>query len=417
MSLEFEKLTNSLDQMAQAAVGRIKNRREMIAEMSETLKRYAEDWPAIEAALDRAAERADDKFYRGARPITQLFPLDACIDPLSPPEQATIIATDGSQIMPDRHAAHLYYLINVGGIIYRHGSGGHYGGGGQQGDDGRVPEPFTVPELVYPTNDREAADFLIASGEVSVKRDLKEIGILADKAWENRKTEYPLLAVLDQRLLYWPVAGQEAASTTAARKWMAAMTKLNDSRASLAGYIDRPMTSGVINLLLALAGMDDPVFDWKSLGRSSLTGGLTDAALFSRILGGGQRSVVFVGVSQRNAQFAEHDPDNEVCFFYFNPGRTGQSIARVDIPMWVAREETAVTVVHALINHQCLILGDYPYVLARADELAVIGHQDHEELDFMIDLYMQRYGVEGHLTAKQGSKELARGGKTRHRGL
>ncbi len=44
--------------------------------------------------------------------------------------------------------------------------------------------------------------------------------------------------------------------------------------------------------------------------------------------------------------------------------------------------------------------------------MAVIGHQDQEELNFMIDLSMQRYGIASRLTAKQGSKGLARGGKT-----
>jgi hypothetical protein len=66
---------------------------------------------------------------------------------------------------------------------------------------------------------------------------------------------------------------------------------------------------------------------------------------------------------------------------------------------------------------QCRILGGYPYIIARADEMAVVTHQDHEELDFLIDLTMQRYGLRGRLTAKQSSKGLARAGKTRHEWL
>ena len=44
--------------------------------------------------------------------------------PLPPaPERFTFIATDGAQIGPDSHDVAYYYLINVGSMVYRHGSG------------------------------------------------------------------------------------------------------------------------------------------------------------------------------------------------------------------------------------------------------------------------------------------------------
>ncbi len=404
MSLEFEKLLPSLDKMAQTAASRRRNRQTIITELLATLNQYAEDWATIENTLERAKELADPKHYRAARPLTEDEPLNAQINAPVCPSQATLIATDGSQIMPDRHAAHLYYLINIGGLVYYHG-------------DGRSPEPFSDPQLIYPADDKEAAEFAINSSVVGIERDVQEIGTLAQKAWALRDSESPLLALLDQRLLYWPIGGPDAGPNEDVKAWLAAMTRIHDSQASLAGYIDRPMTGAVITLLLALAGKDDPDFDWKSLGKYATGGGLTDAVLFSQILEPGQRSKIFVGISPPNERFAEFDPGNEVCFFYLNPGQTGRRIARVDIPLWVAKNPSAVTAVHALIYDQCRILGDYPYILARADEMAVIGHQDHEELNFMIDLHMQRYGVENRLTAKQSSKEIARGGKTRHEGL
>jgi hypothetical protein len=76
-----------------------------------------------------------------------------------------------------------------------------------------------------------------------------------------------------------------------------------------------------------------------------------------------------------------------------------------------------VAQVHALVYDQCRILGDYPYALARADEMAVVGKQDQANLDMMIERHMQREGIEGNITAKLGSKNLARGGRTRHEGV
>lgn len=122
-------------------------------------------------------------------------------------------------------------------------------------------------------------------------------------------------------------------------------------------------------------------------------------------------------MSEPNQSFAEQDPANEVCFFYLNPGQVGKNIARVDVPRWVAEDEEAVTAVHSLIVDQCRILGDYPYVIARADEMAVVGRQDAAELNFMIDIVMERHGISEAITSKQGSKELARGSRTRHEGI
>ncbi len=53
-------------------------------------------------------------------------------------------------------------------------------------------------------------------------------------------------------------------------------------------------------------------------------------------------------------------------------------------------------------------------MLAHADELAVIGYQDRENLDIMIENAMARHAVHGAVTAKQSSKDAARAGRTRH---
>lgn len=404
MSLQFELLLGNLDLMARAAVQRHQNRQERIQLLLDSLEKHATEWSVVEAALQRAGDLSDPKHYRSARPLDQEEPLNASIDPPALPGEATLIAIDGSQIMPDRHATQLYYLINIGGIVYRYR---------KAGEPARSPEPFTIPELVYPRDPEEELAFAYGGSDINVKRDLKEIGTLADKAWEHRG-EPLLFSVLDQRLLYWPIGGPEASPNEDIVQWLAAMTRLRDSGSLMAGYIDRPMTGAVATMLYGLTGLDDPDFDWKSLGKQSGGMGLHDATLFAQILGPGQRSKVFAFMSPPNRRFAEYDPANEVCFFYFNPGPSAGDIARVDIPIWVAEDSAAVGMVHALVHDQCQILGGYPYVLARADEMAVIGRRDHEELNFMIDLHMQRHGIEGRLTTKQASKLWARSGKTRH---
>jgi hypothetical protein len=249
---------------------------------------------------------------------------------------------------------------------------------------------------------------------VNVRRDLTEIGTLAEIVWEHQFERPPVLAVLDQRLLYWPALSSGSESKEAIDSWLKAMSRIRECRALLAGYIDRPGKSSIITLLQTLEHLDDPTFDFTQLGRQKLWSGPTDVDLFSQLLEPGERSKVFIDHSEHNTRFRKSDEDSEVCFFYLNPSNSGRQIARVDIPMWVARERTSVDAVHALLYDQCQLLGDYPYVLTRADEMAVVGRQDQAELDHRIALRMQTVGLEGALTAKQTSKDIARGGKTRH---
>jgi hypothetical protein len=403
MTLEFEKLTDDLRQMAQQAAQRQQQRAEQVVDLLQALHDYATDWEAIDHALAQGRAKGDEKHYRSARPFSQDTPLDAQIDPPAPPAPATIIATDGSQIVPDRHAAFLYYLINVGVFVYRHGTAD-------------TPQPFTVPDIQYLEEGQFEEDFILSSGQVSIKRDLAEIGTLARTTWAEKETAvFPILSILDQRLLYWPIGSTGAAAQATVEKWCRAMTDIRRCGALLAGYIDRPGKSAVVTLLQALTA--DPDFNWKALGKSGFNQGVTDTYLFSQLLQPGQRSCVFLDVSPANERFAEIDSHNQVCFFYLNPGSTGKAIARIDIPLWVAEQPDAVAQVHALIYDQCQILGDYPYALARADEMAVVGKRDQADLEAMIELHMGREGLEGDITAKAGSKNLARGGRTRHEGV
>lgn len=404
MTLEFERLTPELTQMAQVTAERLGQRAAARDVSQALLDRYATDWTAVRQALAEANEKADPKFYRSARPLNETEPLNAAINAPAPPARATIIAADGSQIRPDRHAAYLYYLINIGGVVYHHGSG-------------QAPDQFSVPTLRYPQVDGKEDTFDDTGGTVSIERDLAEIGMLAEKALAYQTAVSPILAILDQRLLYWPLTPSGLSDNAAVTEWGLSMAAIHQTGAMLAGYIDNPATSYVITLLRSLEALNEPTFDWKSLGQRSATRGLTDVSLFDQLLEPGQRSKVFVTIAEPNHQVAARDQGNEVCFFYLNASSHGRQMARVDIPMWVAQEEEMVTAVHALVYDQCQILGDYPYVLARADETAVVTYRDQEQLNFMIDVIMARYGISHTITAKQASKNIARGGKTRHKGF
>lgn len=399
MTLEFEKLSREIDQMGRTTRSRQELRQKQLDEAHRLLSLHATDWETLRRCVDLAKQEVGEKFFWSALPVDEREPLDQGIAPPPCPTQATLFATDGSQIMPDRHAPFLYYVINVGVMIYHHG-------------EGRAPETLTFPKIRYPSDDLDENLLEYAPASVSIKRDLEEIGTLARTVWEHRFAAAPLIAILDQRLLYWPIGSLDSSEhDSAIDTWLEKMRDIQKCNAVLAGYIDRPNKISVLNMLESLK-IGTPQFDTGRFSRQQQT--LTDVDLYSQILKPGERSPVFVDISTRNERFER--AGQMVCFFYLNPGRNNdQQIARVDVPIWAAQDPALIHQLHALIYHQCqILLGNYPYVLTRADEVAVVGKQDQDYLDSWIALTMQKYGVSGSQTNKQNTKDIARAGKTRH---
>jgi len=399
MTLEFEKLSREIDLMGRTTRNREAWRQKQLAEAWQLLSQHATDWETLRGCVERAKHEVGDKFFWAALPVDEREPLDQGIAPPILPTQATLCATDGSQIMPDRHAPFLYYVINVGVMIYHHGHG-------------QVPEALTFPHIRYPSDDPEENLLEFAPANVSIKRDLAEISTLARTVWENRFAAAPLIAILDQRLLYWPIGNIDSAEQdTTIDTWLEKMSDIQRCNGILAGYIDRPNKISVLNMLESLK-VGTPQFDTGRFSRQQQT--LTDVDLFCEILKPGERSPVFIDISTRNERFEQ--AGQAVCFFYLNPGRNlDKQIARVDVPIWVAQDPTLISQLHALLYHQCqILLGNYPYILTRADEVAVVGRQDQDYLDSWIALTMQKYGINSSQTNKQNTKDIARAGKTRH---
>jgi hypothetical protein len=293
-------------------------------------------------------------------------------------------------------------LINIGVVVYFHGRG-------------MSPEQFTRPALDYPEKYQEEEEAFADRGAiVNLRRDRAEIEVLARTTFDFKGEVRPLLAILDQRLLYWPVVGDsDNDGKRVLKAWRESMTNIREIGGLLAGYIVRPGKRSILSLLDTL-DIHLPSFDKELLQGNHRWGNLTDASLFRQILEPGQRSKVFIDISHHNNEFRDDDAQNEVCFFYMNPAQRGKQIARVDIPRSVAEDASAVSAVHSLIYDQCQILGDYPYVIARADEQAVVTFKDKSHLDTMIGNKMQQYDISSQMTAKQSGKNAARGNRSRH---
>jgi hypothetical protein len=401
VTLEFNKITAQIEQMGQYLAEQEESNESKIELALQILAAYADEayLPTIHERVQDAIDK--DAGYRGARPldgpIMEAYPLAA------QPESATLVATDGSQIYPRQHAAAQFYLLNIGTMILHHGSG-------QTPDVISQPYLFYEREYVYPQEQG-----LISAVTVNARRTVAEMAALAEHAWHQRGEARPLVALLDGPLLF--VMGTEVPEREQLRKlYFSAMNRLLEFQAALAGYTDRPNSSFVVRLLHLLDTPPEEV-SRSTLSSSGRLEGLYDAQVYNRLLQPGERTALFVQMSPQNKEFRQSGGDAlEVAFFYLNVAAPGELpyLARVDIPMWVAQDRDLVAELQSLLYHQCQqITRRYPYVLMRADELAVVKGDELRQLSTLINVAMVRYGLGASESEKQASKDVARSHKTR----
>ncbi|MGH2605410.1 MAG: DNA double-strand break repair nuclease NurA [Anaerolineales bacterium] len=382
MSLDLPRVLPQVEKMGVTAARRARELGKRIPEARRALATTAA-LPAEELArrLDRAG-----RDWRGARPSVES--LDSAIPAPDHPPQLEVIGADGSQIYPDRHAAALYFLVNIGSLHVVHGSG-------------EAPQASSTPRLVFEDQDLyDKFDGLIRAESVQAERDIAEMEELARRA--EAAPARASLALLDNGLLLW-IALQEKelghgpVEAYLSRYW-AAMRRLRKAGSALAGFVDRPRSADVLSLL-HLATTPLEAIDAEQL-RATPFRGLADRALFAAHLKPGERSALFVDGSPVNLRF--HEQGHPVLFFYLRIGQD-DSIARVEVPGWVAERKEMLDTVHTGILEQSRITG-IPYVLVRAHELAVVTQADRQRLDDLLGAELMRQGLAPRLSRKAETK-------------
>lgn len=382
-----------------AKLGEVVSERQELAgrdldRLRDLMQKIGTDTDKVHESMKLARPEIDEREYRGALPLVDGCDVASGIDvPEKRPTSATLIAVDGSQAVPSRHDSHQYYLLNIGWIVYALGQAG-------------APVVDSVPSLFYVGDGKTERDDITAT-KVGVERDAREIVRLAAETWARRNQAEPLVPIMDQRLQYWPI-GLQKGSLDYAQKWVEQMQKIEDAGGWLVGYVERPETSAIITMLNTYSYANG----WSDVEVLTKRPELRDVSIYRRLLTAGQRSCVYQ-VFNLSAQYKPFvDKGQEICFFYFNPPGAGD-VTRVDLPLWVAEQADVVEQIHGILYDQCLKLNGYPFVLTRADEMAVVRSEDREILERLIAQEMGKNGVWGRQTAKQVGKNLTRAGRRR----
>ena len=381
--LELSKVMDQVNAMSLEIARRQARYQELVNKARQALVAFDPVDDALRAKIARAQEV--DPTWRGAQPCDDR--LNARFVPSPAEEDASLIGVDGSQIYPNRHGPALYYLINTGVIVLRQGSG-------------EAPLINTRPQVFFTEDDLYDGNLnLLNAQAVNDLRESEEMRELAQWAAAERShwggdLERLILAMTDGPLLIWiseeeKSAAGEKAAWERVQAYLQQLQDIQNSRAIPIGYVARPRSANVLRLL-HVAQLEESEIT-KEAVRASRYRALTDATLF-RDLHPHQRTALFSSTAQVNKTFA--DSGQKICFFYINIARDPDAphIARVDIPEWAARQPGALDQVHRAIVRDC-DGANYPYVLIRAHELALVTYHERQELEKMLNIaYMRLTG-------------------------
>lgn len=315
-----------------------------------------------------------------------------------PPPEFTVIASDGSHVDVDRHRSVRCYLINIGSVIL------HYGA-----------SPAATLES-FPTLYGEDKDLVIASGTgreqsvagalLGIKRGVEEVRELSRLAKASAGS--PTLALLDGTLIMWnleayPEFVSDALLVTGFLSHLDDIMNQSGSGNPLAvaSYISFPRSTDVVNVLRVALCPGEPVDCDRCLTGNhrecDRMSGISDRELFSELLNVGERSALFISESSILRRYGPH----QVYFFYL---RVGDEIARVEVPRWVATNESLLNLVHTLVLDQCRRGHGYPVALSEAHEKAVLSGADREYFWRLVESAL----VAEHLTTATSAKSQSK---------
>jgi len=388
MPINYQQAYERIKEIGASALERRKKKEEAQELARNLLSSFDSELDSLRSKVETAKEA--DSNLRCAVPRTENL---ASSHPVPDSViQVTLIAADGSQIVPNRHEALQYYVINVGAIAMQIGSG-------------NTPEVVTDTELRVLD---EFDDTFFSDSQVALQRDVAERKKLLEMAENYSGT---IIALTEGQLELWGSVDNENAREfeKSLQDYLNVLEQLHRKKIIAGGYVDKPGANWFVKLL-EIAGT--PPEELKNVRKNRLLAGVTDLWLFSQILGEHERSAVFA-LQAKSAE--KYKGALAIHFFYINVGdKKHPKIARVDVPLWVAENPSMLNALHAVLVEQSKIMGKapFPYLLHRAHEIAVVTHREKEEIDRLLSRDILSSGGElGEKSGKQTAKDLQ--GRTR----
>jgi NurA domain len=392
MPLDLLDLSSQVRQMGEQLARRRADEQRRLDLLDAMLADYCDRWQEL-------ADLAESVPQRVAVPTG---PLDERLPPHPRPAAYTAMATDGAEIDPDRHGGSGdFYVINVGRVRIPYGQPAREVELRSTSSLGYTDEQLFIvdprdPRRQVPMRDRH----------LDALRTVEELRALADLAEAEARDASdagpPAVALVDGTLLF-SVLEERPRDFLRNRFYTDFVAQLQRHKSAgipVAAYASRSRGIDLVHLFRAICRGAPNDCSACSAAHVCALRGLTDAQLLGRWLGRWQRSGLF---RVRSNVHAPYYVGHDVYFFLLN---TGDEIARVEIPEWVARDRAQLDLVHAVVVDQSTKGFGYPAVLARADDRAVISTGDRDVLDTLIQQELARQGVVARASAKLSRKQV-----------
>ena len=393
MPIDYQQIYAKIQEIGKGARERKKTLEERRAKARELLIAYGNQLDVLRSKVDAA--KAADANIRCAAPLNE--PIASSYPPPDTVKEATLIAADGSQINPDRHAAVQFGLINVGAIIMKLNSG-------------EAPAIDTESELLF-GEDLLPNGVPMSDGMVALRRDLKERAKLDEL---SKKYQGQVVTFTDGPIELWGARGEDAQDySDFVEKYKTVLSRLQSRDVITAGYVDKPSADLAVRLLEIMWADQEQI---QKLRDFHPLRGVSDRWLYGErenpLLPPGHRSAMFriQSSSEKNYKGVL-----ELHFFYLNVGTQGHPWpVRVEVPRWVVDDKEKLDLLHGVLVEQCRMMGSrpYPYLLHRAHETAVVKNEEKQQIEQMLAMELRKNNEDmDDGSYKQSAKDLP--GKTR----
>ncbi len=394
MPINYQEIYTQIKKIGEGAKERRKKKEDAQSSARELLSFYDSELDLLRAKVDTAKQA--DPNIRCALPLNENL-ASSHPPPVAPASKVALIAADGSQINPDRHAAIQFCVVNVGAIQMKPGSG-------------ETPEIFTDTELLY-GDDLLPNGFPMSDGLVALKRDLAERAKLDEL---SKGLDGSIVTFTDGPIELWGAKGEDAKSyEDFVDKYLGVLSRLQSRGVITAGYVDKPSADLVVRLLEIASADNEQI---QRLREFHPLRSVSDRWLFGEhknpLLPSGHRSAIF---KIQSSSEKNYKGVLELHFFYLNVGTEGHPWpVRVEIPKWVADDKTKLDLLHGVLVEQCRMMGSkpYPYLLHRAHETAVVKMEEKQQIEQMLAMELRNQDEEmDDGSYKQSAKDLQ--GRTR----
>ncbi len=320
----------------------------------------------------------------------------------SPPSDYSVVASDGSFILPDRHAPARYFIINIGKVILRYGTDPY------AEIDAEPSMFFREEELYVPDEVRRVP---VTGAVLGFKRAAEELSAVASVAVEQRGAS---VALQDGTLILWGLDTQvDPVIDWVLQQFLGALDLLRDRDVPVASYISAPASRDVVHSM-RVAACDYPLrgvpvncddcharhLMLQHTPACDFIPDVDDGFIFDHVahLQPGERSQIFASSSKILERYGN---DHNVHFFYLN---SGTDIGRVEIPKWVAEDRDKLDLVHATLFEQCTLGRGYPSALQEAHEIAAIRPDERQAVEELVERALAEHLLPYRRSGKAESK-------------